>query len=846
MKLKSIIVFCSFLVLSATINTHGQDAYFADGYHGGIYGHYPMWQTGFLVDKLTANPEWMVNLEIEPETWDVVKEKDPQKYHRLQKYFADTLNDHRIEFVNPAYAQPYCFNISGESIIRHFAYGIDKVKQHFPQATFKTYSCEEPCFTSCLPQLLCSFGYKYAVLRNPDTCWGGYTSPFGKDLVNWISSDGSSIPTVPRYACEELEEGSTWQTASWDNSKEFIKSCFDDGIKYPVGMCFQDAGWKGGPWLGSVIKDYYKPSHYVSWTQYIDMISDKVKPDDWHFSIEDVKPGLVWGSQILQKLAQEVRYTENHLVMAEKVAAFSSAFHNFKYPSDQFYEAWRTLMLSQHHDCWIVPYNGRPGGNWATNVTEWTTASNKIADQTIAKALHSIPTGTNSADTGIIAFNTLGQKRSSLTQVTLPANLNPNDYTITDLSGTPVISQPLSDSKTIAFTANTPAYGYSTFKLSKKSTSTQPIAVRTLADNKLVITTNYYNAVIDPSRGGALTSLVRNNIQLIKPGQALNSMEGYLYEQEKFVNTADSPAQVSVTEHGPLFVKLKVDSAFDGIPYTQHITFFQNNPRIDFELDINWNKKIGIGAYSQYKNFVKEDPKKAFYNDKYKLHVRFPIVTRFTDIYKNAPFDVCKSELKNTLYDGWDNIKHNVILNWVDLADKAGRMGVALFSDHTTSYINTRDLPLGLTVQYIGRGLWGMNYKVDGPTHIKYALLVHEGNWHTANLEYQSRLWNEPLIASYADKTPIANSCSLLEISQPYIQLVSSIASPDSSTIRLYNASPEPTQASVILHQKPTAVNLVNLDGSTIQKISPELVSDNNWKITFNMTKFGVNTLLIK
>ena len=29
------------------------------------------------------------------------------------------------------------------------------------------------------------------------------------------------------------------------------ENCRDAGIKHPVGMCFQDAGWKNGPWLGS-------------------------------------------------------------------------------------------------------------------------------------------------------------------------------------------------------------------------------------------------------------------------------------------------------------------------------------------------------------------------------------------------------------------------------------------------------------------------------------------------------------------------------------------------------------------------------------------------------------------
>lgn len=43
-----------------------QNAYFVDGYHGGVYGHYPMWVTQFMVDKLALHPEWQIGLEIEP------------------------------------------------------------------------------------------------------------------------------------------------------------------------------------------------------------------------------------------------------------------------------------------------------------------------------------------------------------------------------------------------------------------------------------------------------------------------------------------------------------------------------------------------------------------------------------------------------------------------------------------------------------------------------------------------------------------------------------------------------------------------------------------------------------
>ena len=115
----------------------------------------------------------------------------------------------RIEFVNPAYGQSYLWNISGETMIQQLDRGMQKIREHFPNAAFDTYSSEETCFTSALPGILNSFGFRYAVLKNPNTCWGGYTRAFGGELVNWIGPDGTSILAVPRYKMESMHRDST-------------------------------------------------------------------------------------------------------------------------------------------------------------------------------------------------------------------------------------------------------------------------------------------------------------------------------------------------------------------------------------------------------------------------------------------------------------------------------------------------------------------------------------------------------------------------------------------------------------------------------------------------------------
>ena len=148
-----------------------------------------------------------------------------------------------------------------------------------------------------------------------------------------------------------MEENSTWQTTAWCNEESYLNACRDAGIEHPVGMCFQDAGWKNGPWLGSG-KNIKSNSIYVTWKDYFENISIGKTNDDWYFSQEDMRVNLMWGSQVLQRIAQEVRTSENKIIMAEKMSVIAHLANGYTCVQEDLDEAWRTLMLAQHHDSW--------------------------------------------------------------------------------------------------------------------------------------------------------------------------------------------------------------------------------------------------------------------------------------------------------------------------------------------------------------------------------------------------------------------------------------------------------------------------------------------------------------
>jgi alpha-mannosidase len=752
-----------YLFLSGVyFNSIAQTNYFVDGYHGGIYGHYPLYVTKLIVDTLNRYKDWKVNLEIEPESWDTIELKDPIGYAAIKKLINDSSYQTSIEYVNPDYAQSYLFNISVESIIRQFQYGMKKLRQHFPAIAFTTYSSEEPCFTSALPQILKSLGIKYVSLKNPNTCWGGYTKAYGGEAVNWIGPDGSSILTVPRYASEVLQPKSTWQTIAWNNSKTFINAATQQGIQFPVGMCFQDAGWKNGPWLGR----HKSATQYTTWRSYFKLIENKKDLENWRLSQEDIEVSLVWGSQILQRIAQEVRNAENKITMAEKVASMAKLYANIPYPEKEFDKAWRTLLLSQHHDCWIVPYNLYEGKTWAERVKEWTDYTLAVSDSIINNSLEAFSNNNCSNDlTNIIAYNTTALNRNEIAEIKLPKNTT-GDVRVSN-NGKEVPSQIIfnqDSSQSILFKASVPAIGYNSYKLSKHVNKRQGGAfIHQQQDGKFAMETDLYKIIIDPVHGGNIQHLIAKHIDnkdFVEP----NKMNGFNALRGNFFNggglkTSNSKAKITVLERGPLQIKIQIENSIAGNKVVQTIQLKQGEKAIDCSLHIDYVKAVGIGEdYKQHGGYKSNNLHKAFYNDTNKLIATFPLNLQNQKVYKDAPLDVTESRLSNTFYNRWDSIKNNIIDNWVDITDGENNYGMALLSDHVTSYSHGENFPLALTIQYVGVGLWGRNYSVSGPTDIHYALIPHKGKWDKANINNETIKWNEPILTSFIHAINLSNA----------------------------------------------------------------------------------------
>lgn len=835
---RPIIVLLSLAVCIASSAQEAGKVSFVEGFHGGLYGHYPMkTYTKYMTDLLDRKSDWKMSIEIEPETWDSVKVVTPAAFERFKD---EVVSGKRVEITNPTYAQPYCYNISGESLIRQFEYGIRTLERLFPGVSFSSYAVEEPCFTSCLPQILRGFGMKYASIKNPNTCWGGYAAARGGEIVNWIGPDGSAVLASPRHAIEELGD-KVWETKSNGMYASYFEDAAKAGFKHPVGMCYQDAGWVQGYWLeysNAPVRDV----QYVTWKDYFEQVAADVEPEDYVFHQEDVCGGLVWGSQVLQQIAQEVREAENGLTRAEKMGTMAYIANGYRYRQADMDEAWRCLLLSQHHDSWIVPYNGLKGqGTWADWICrKWTVTSDMVARNVISGAARSFMARKRGEKAvGIRVYNTAGQARSEVVSMQVPQIPAGSRITLTDAAGNvqDCWFGLVDGAKKLVFRADAPAFGYSTYSVKWED---GPVTVSKSA-NVRSIENGMYRIKFDSRKGGTIRSIYdkTRGCKIVDSSDklAFGELKGYFCEEGAWRSSADESATVTLVEDNQFEKVIRINGTIASQPFHETITLYEGEPRIDFSLTIDWQSSPCIGTFYQTDAYANME--RSFYDETGKLNIYFPTTSKGGKLFKDAPFDVCESRLESTRFSNWADIKHNVILDWVDLEGADGN-SIAVLSDHTTAYVNGGGMPLGLTLQFCGNGLWGRDYSITGPTSVDFSILPHDGGWDA--VEKESRAWNEPLnavlsIGAACEDRSFADTGDL-EISAAYLK-------GDDVILRLYNATGSGEARDIVVDAGIVSVQEVDLAGNVISEVS--LTEKDGAKVfSAAMPQFGFKTYLLK
>jgi alpha-mannosidase len=856
--------------------------YFVDGYHGGVKGHMPAGSWRDILNTLRDISRWKLCLDIEAATWEVLLRDDPAAYRELKNYLEES-PDSRVEMVAGTFSQPYGWAISGESNIRQLQRGAEIIHRHFPKAAITTYAVQEPCWSSALPQILLSLGFNGAVLKDPGTAWGGYSAGFDADIVNWTGPDGSAIAAVPRYACEELRK--VYETESAYATPEFARKCVAHGIPHPAGMYFQDLGWAAKP---RVSADYIR---YVTWREYLHGIGDKPSKE-WRFSPEDILTTLPWGEQTLQAVAQQERSAENRLVAAEKAASIAWLVGNSPWPGDRLRDAWDSLLWAQGHDAWITATTRTGRQAWAFQVASGTLDAETAGGAIIAESLRTLCSGpeqtnqhsgnpeqtrTPLGSQWVRVANTLGIEREDLAELTIATDRGTHSLRMFDAAGNEVPCQiapsrrysPLSrtsapaesiNAATILFRPRVPSIGYASYRVepqySEQSSNTSSpqervVSVTTEAGGKTVMESDLYRLEIDPKRGGAITSLYAKQLKKefceSSAPRAFNEYAGYFIAQKQWRSSAENPARIMIVESGPLRGRVRIAGQVGGCPFQTVITLAEGQRRIDFQSRFTFEQETWIGdPWDMKPEERRSEPRRSQNDGRWKLQAFFPVSLRNHAVYKNAAYDVCRSRNSDTFFQRWDEIKHNIIVNWVDLLDEREKTGLAVFSDHTTAYTHGPDHPLALVLGWGWEGgFWWGKCPLKGVLQSAYGIIPHAGAWDEARLSEESSRWNEPLNAELMDggPKPDAASRSLVSVTGGGIEVPTILVDGRHLLLRLFNGEGDAQERTVSLYARPVRVDIVELNGRVSRSLTVQHAGNGRYEVKVAMPRFGIRTL---
>jgi alpha-mannosidase len=849
--------------------------YFVDGYHGGVRGHMPAGAWRDIMTRLDETPDWKLCLDIEPTSWKRLGETDPESLARIRQHLYTPKHSPRVEMVGGTFAQPYGWALSGESNIRQLVRGLEKIKQAFSDLKVETYAMQEPCWASCMPQILRSLGFRYAVLKNPSTAWGGYSVGVDAETVNWAGPDGTVIPTVTRYACEELLD--TWRTEAQAGTKDFAEKCIRNGIAHPAGMCFQDLGWAARP---SVEGDYLR---FVTWREYMTSLIQRDERKKWSLGIEGIRCALPWGEQTLRSVAQQVRKTETGLSTAEKIASLAFVLSREEYPDMKLQAAEEQLLWSQHHDAWITATTRKGRDAWAFQVAAETWQADALIEEVVEDSLNSLSASANANATEhnncVVVWNTQAHDRIGLVEIEIATEKGTASISVADEKGKTVpsqsqiirkyagegadrvpkatLAQQIRSDESIGaarlvFPAKVPATGSSAYRLQMNVNTAEGeqagITTQTIDGGAVVVESDLYRIRFDPEKGGTISSLLVKEVNAeycAEGSRAFHEFRGYFVEERSWQSSATHPASLEIVEAGPVRARIAIKGFISKVPYQTTISIVQGQRRIDIQTQFHFEHDTWIGDPWEIKPEDRmKGRRRSEYDDSYKLLALFPLAFSASSIYKNAAFDVCKSDNANTFFNSWDTIKHNVIVNWVDAYDEKSDRGLALLSGHTTSYAHGEAHPLGLVLGWgWDGGFWWGKCPLKGVQQLTYAIIPHKGRWEQAKLWTEAEEWNEPLLARSLNDTPSLASRSLLEVEGGTLSLSSMTIRDGDLYVRFFNAESNQAEHIISIGFEPQQIERVQLDGTVMDRVAFHDEKTKRYRFPLNVPIRGLCTL---
>jgi alpha-mannosidase len=677
-----------------------------------------------------------------------------------------------------------------------------------------------PGYTWGIVPVLADAGVKYfSIGPNPGDRIGATLAAWGDKPFYWVSPSGDR-----KILCWVAGMGYGWfhganlQKMGERPILDYVKHLDETGYPYDLVQVRYSTGGDNGP-PDPTMSDFIKQwnAQYVSPRLAISTVSEMCRDFEKQYGDKiptvsgDFTPYWEDGAASTARETAINRESAERLVQAEALFAM---LRPDKYPVDEFYTAWRNVILYDEHTWGAYNSISEPDAQFVKDQWKIKQAFALDGDTQSRKLLIASVAWPDKADraTHVAVYNPTSWTRTGL--VTLPEAGN-SVVSVHGLDGAAVPHQDLASGECVFLAKDVPPFSARHYSLTRGHANTMSGPEE--ADTGVLRTTTL-TVKCDP-KTGAIVSLRAKGLEQDfvdpKAAVALNDYQ-YMLGSDAAGAKSNGPVKLTRKDAGPLVTSLLIESdapgckklsrevrVFDGLDYVEiidtvdktavrrkegvHFGFAFNVPDGVMRMDTPWAvvRPESDQIAGACKNWF--------------------TVQRWVDV-SNATYGVT-----------WATLDAPLVEVGAMTADKIGsQTDVRAWLDHLK--------PSQTLYSWVMNNHWHTNYKADqdGPTVFRYYIQPH-GAYDCAAAERFGIERSQPLIA-----VPVAAAASADQSEKPFLQidtpsvLVSSLKPANGGKailVRLFNASERPAKATLAWREPaPKTIYLSNL---TEQKGKP-------------------------
>jgi alpha-mannosidase len=765
--------------------------------------------------------------------YEMMKEYYPEKYEHLKKY----IDEGRWFVSGSSWEEGDALAPSVESLIRQILLGNEYFRKEFGKMSSDYILPDCFGFTAQTPSIWAHCGLiGFSTQKLTWKCAVGI--PF--NIGVWEGPDGQSL--ICAFNPGSYADGMSKDT---DRDEGWTKRINENGEKYGI---FADYHYQGVGDMGGGQKEN-KAQAYVEGTKKTDgnyhvmlASSDQFYKDltpEQIAKLPRYKGDLLLiehsaGSITSQAYMKRLNRKNEQLAdSAERAAVAANLLGGIEYPTQKFDVAWKRVLASQFHD--ILPGTSIPRAYeyaWNDDIVALNLFAASLTDSVgaVARTMDTKVDGK-----AVIVYNPLAIVRQDIVQAQLEYPTGcPENIEVIGPDGKLVPSQILSRDNNklqVLFAANVPSVGFAVYDIKQGKSEQKFNTGLNVSGNTLE--NSYYKVVINEA--GDIQSIFdkQANKELLASPARLAFMNAKPREwpawnmdwvdQQQTVGYVDGPAEIKITESGPVRVCIRVTRNSRNSTFKQYIRLNSGDAGKIVEVDnrVEWQTK-GCSVKAE-----------------------FPLTVSNPNATYNLGLGTI--ERNNNHEKKYEVPSHE----WFDLTDTSGNYGVSILEDCKYGSDKPADNIIRLTLLFSPNTDDRNDYTEQrwqdwGKHEFKYAIYGHKGTWSDGMTSWQARRINQPTVAFETSnhKGKAGKTCSFASVNTNQVEVlaIKKAERENAVIVRVIELTGKPAK-NVELSLGNGINSAYEVNGQEY-KIADAAVKDT--KLTFDMVGYGIRSFAVE